>query len=334
MDEPRSQTLYGSADHQNCGNMSLLWYLCHWRRVFEHSNDPNVLWTSGNFKMKEECLLEPLFKAINTDEAATPKDISNTIKNYAKKHLGKRYSFRSLRSGCVCQVFINSILRCGHVTQETRQAVKLHVGWLQEGSMDYYIRVAAYKYQNVLALQESSDYDSGVDNVLTLVRLDTGDQLLETPATFTNIGSSSTSIAPVMIQSRRYIPTTVSTRLPKALKEYITEITPNLNLAMMEESAFHLGREEKNPGKVWSNFWKNLLHRYADEHPHLFAGDAEIIKVKKEMKIVKGDRTTYEKARSKYRSKTKTYSQIWSPSTEVVIPTGLPPIVSATVAWQ
>ncbi len=69
---------------------------------------------------------------------------------------------------------------------------------------------------------------------------------------------------------------------------------------MKEESAFHLGREVKNPGKVWSNFWKNLLHRYADEHPHLFEGDAEIIKVKKEMKIVNGDRTTYEKAKSKY----------------------------------
>ncbi len=109
--------------------------------------------------MKEECLWEPFFKVINIDQGATSKDISNTI----KKHLGKRYSFRSLRSGCVCQVFINSILRCGHVTHETRQAVKLHVGWLQDSSMDYYIRVAAYKYQNVLALQESSDYDNGVD---------------------------------------------------------------------------------------------------------------------------------------------------------------------------
>ncbi len=309
LDEPRCQTLYGCGNHQECGNMSLLWYLSHWRKVFEKSNDPDIIWTSGDFKIKENCLQEPLFKAINTDEDATPKDISNTIKNYAKKHLGKRYSFRSLRSGCVCQVFINSILRSGHVTHETKQAVKLHVGWLQDTAMDYYVRVAAYKYQNVLALQQSTDYDDGVDNVLTLVRQDSN-ELLESSTSTSNIGSSSTSVAPIMSDQigKRYVPKTVSARVPKAMKKLITEeINPVLGTDMVMEKQKHKLKKEKNPGKVWSNFWKNLLYKYTDEHLHLLEGDQEIAKLKKVMKQSKGP--AYEEARSKYRSKSKTYAQ-------------------------
>ncbi len=45
--------------------------------------------------------------------------------------------------------------------------------------MNHYIRVAAYKYQNVLALQEGAENDKGVDSVLVpMIRVDTGEQNL------------------------------------------------------------------------------------------------------------------------------------------------------------
>ncbi len=103
---------------------------------------------------------------------------------------------------CVCFDFYVSLLINRNanmkniVHKNVHDGITYHVGWLDTYSMEYYIRAASYRFQNVNALQENTDYDNGVESVLEFVRVTAGEELGgdipdASQTTASSIGSSS-----------------------------------------------------------------------------------------------------------------------------------------------
>ncbi len=61
---------------------------------------------------------------------------------------------RSLRSGTICQALLTSISRYGIIKDTIRQAIKRHVGWNNDESIDAYERMSIFCFQNIASLQD------------------------------------------------------------------------------------------------------------------------------------------------------------------------------------
>lgn len=135
LSQPREQTIYGTGSIDNCPNLALLWYLSTKRKVFVREDFRDMI-EHGDFKIKDECKTWPLFSCLNTDTDAVENDgLGKAMKLSASKLLAKRYTPRSLRSGCVCQFLLNSIKSKGTVDTNDYISIKTHIGWRDEKSI-------------------------------------------------------------------------------------------------------------------------------------------------------------------------------------------------------
>ena len=139
------------------------------RKVFVREDFRDMI-EHGDFKIKDECKTWPLFSCLNTDTDAVENDgLGKAMKLSASKLLAKRYTPRSLRSGCVCQFLLNSIKSKGTVDTNDYISIKTHIGWRDEKSILAYIRTAQTKFQHVQSLLDPDAFNNPIGEVLDFI---------------------------------------------------------------------------------------------------------------------------------------------------------------------
>ncbi len=99
------------------------------------------------------------------------KDMSNLMKRSSEEELKCRYTMRSL-SGHICQALLTCILRYGIIKDNIRQAIKRHVGWNHDDSIDGYERMSIFCSQNVANLQDLEQSNEAQDVIRSYFHMD------------------------------------------------------------------------------------------------------------------------------------------------------------------
>ena len=165
MNNQRQQKVTGAVNLSRCANVALLIYLADERQIFEAGSSLNVLQT-GNFSVKSKYLDHPVFVQQGTDIAMSSKDLGNLVKNAGLSvDVESRVTFRGLRSGCLCQAFVNDIIKNGVPRDETAGVMAEFIGWKTISSMKPYMRYAATSLTHVTSRLEPEEQESVVDVV-------------------------------------------------------------------------------------------------------------------------------------------------------------------------
>ena len=231
---PRYQTIMGSESHRECPVINLLIYLANHRNVFVAGSVVDVI-NSGDFSLKTGCGEWPLFSELRSDTAvAKPKHLSFYLIKASEQAIGKRFSMRSLRSGCVCQAIINSIIRNNRVTTSDYVAIQKHVGWTKgDSAMKEYERMALYRYSNLTDLQDINAHKD--PSVVVLSHMISDGVRIDQPRL-------KTSLDVPRVNSVRKM------KIPKALRQLEYSCNPLLE---------HFRRLEQNESVLKSTDFKN-----------------------------------------------------------------------------
>ncbi len=254
-------TVYGSSDLNQCPIFALLWYLFHIRKVFVAKTLNDII-EHGNFKLKGGAEEEYLFTQSMSDQAMSAKDMSNLMKRSSAEVLKCRYSMRSLRSGHICQALLTCIMRYGIIKDSVRQAVKRHVGWNNDESIDAYERLSIFCSQNVANLQDLQQ-DSDAQE---LVRGLWGLNEQETP----NM-KESTPIRTTMRERRRspHHPKKPAKSVTKfvsfrRIKKRILELNPKLKEACEEEDKIAAKLKQKSHQTIWTTYHQRYIKKWCE----------------------------------------------------------------------
>ncbi|KAL9654698.1 hypothetical protein ABK040_006760 [Willaertia magna] len=156
----RNQRVHGRFNLSKCANIALLIYLADHRQVFEAGSSVNVIKTN-NFNLRPGYGNLPMFSKLYSPLPMSAKDLNNIVK-YASDAVNEdiKITFRSMRSGCLCQAFLEDLAENKVIREETVTAMMDHIGWKNRRSMDPYIRWVVMKFRNVTALQEPGEKDA------------------------------------------------------------------------------------------------------------------------------------------------------------------------------
>ena len=218
--------------------------------------------------------------------------LSKSMKLSAAKHLAKRYTPRSLRSGCVCQFIINGIRSKGSVDTSDYIAIKTHVGWRDEKSILCYIRTAQTKYQHIQSLLDPDAFSNPIGDVIELIAITTGDTTNRQPS---HCESSDQVVLPKRRrQAKRQVLETISTvrwrKLPKEMKALVL----NHNSSLKERVA----NDKSKKNYVWTTYWQALLIEHSKNLTTKLNQLAQYTDAKRKLERHKGDRTK----RDQYRN--------------------------------
>lgn len=176
LSEPREQTIYGTGTLSSCPVLALLWYLYTKRCVFHSATSFTEFIENGSLSPRDECLDWPMFAALgNNTKTIANKELATSMKRSAHLLLTKRYSPRSLRSGCVCQFLINSIQRKKTIDGNDFKAIQMHIGWRDDKSMSFYIRTAQTRYQHIQSLLDPDLFSNPFQDINALIHETTGE---------------------------------------------------------------------------------------------------------------------------------------------------------------
>ncbi len=275
-------TVYGSCDFHECPVYALLWYLFHVRKVFIQSTLLSVI-SNNKYDYKQGTENEYLFTQSLSEQPMSPKDMSNLMKNSSSTLLNCRYTMRSLRSGHICQALMTSILRYGIIKDHIRQAVKRHVGWNNDESIDAYERMSIFCSQNVSSLQDLSQNTEAQNVVRSYFDQDTTSKTPPTPFQ---------SVRTTMRQRRRSVN---SPKLPppsvmkyvsfRNIKSRIVHHHPQLKIACDEET--RTSRDGKDHQTIWMTYHQKYIKKWcenAEECQELLNSNPDYLHGKKEVK--------------------------------------------------
>ncbi len=135
-------------------------------------NVQNVFIQHNRYELVEGAEDKYLFIQSTSEQPMASKDMSNLMKQSSEEELKCRYTMRSLRSGHICQALLTCILRYGIIKDNIRQAIKRHVGWNHEDSIDAYERMSIFCSQNVANLQDQEQSNEAQDVIRSYFHMD------------------------------------------------------------------------------------------------------------------------------------------------------------------
>ena len=197
-------------------------YLANHRQVFNVGDLKQVV-DNGDFTLKQGAVNWPIFSELRSDTvSAKAKHLSFYLIKASEK-VGKRFSMRSLRSGCVCQAIINSIIRNNRVTTDDYVAIQKHVGWTKgDSAMKEYERMALYRYSNLTDLQEINAHR---DPTL-IVRNHMIEDGVYQETSSSNISINEMKLPPIQLRKKK---------IPKGLRDLEYTCNPALGILKQKE---------------------------------------------------------------------------------------------------
>lgn len=299
LSESRQQTIYGCEEINSCPNKALLWYLAHIRQVFKVGDYKDVL-SSGDFTLKEGYEHHPLFSKLGSNDVCPPKNLSNAMKISAKLHLKKRYTPRSLRSGCICQFLINSIKQRATIDTSDYAAIKTHIGWQNEKSVLFYHRAALVRYQHIQSMLDPTLFEDPRGEVMNLINstMDESSSVAES--------SQSTLASPIKRRKSpahpKYILTSVrKLKVPRDMREYIINRHPDLKRA--------IDKDKSKKDHAWTTFWQGKLLEHASSLTAQLEQIPDYLASQRALKSVKSDRRARNSPKNKISSIRKAVAQ-------------------------
>lgn len=260
--EELQNTIYGGSDWNDCPVFALLWYLFHIRKVFSEQSLQELI-DNKKYEYKDDCQDEYLFTQSTSEQPMSSKDMSNLMKASSHSELNCRYTMRSLRSGNICQALMTSILRYGIIKDHIRQAVKRHVGWNNDESIDAYERMSIFCSQNIASLQDLQQ-NTEAQNVVR--------SYLNQHVVMSSTSSNQCPVRMVMREVRR------SSKRPKKspasvvkhvsfrkVKDRILELRPKLKIACDEEDKRAKIHGEKQHQAVWMAYHQPFIKKWAEK---------------------------------------------------------------------
>ncbi|KAL9647284.1 hypothetical protein ABK040_011651 [Willaertia magna] len=168
----RYQTLLGNPNYKRCGNICLLLYLTHFRKVFR-VNDPiyllNLPQGHPDWQILDEYLDEPLFLSTDGKNSWSNKCMSNKMKNFCSAHKIELYSTRSLRSGLCCSLLLKYKMLHGELHSSFLEKVKEFIGWESIKEINIYKRFVTDHYSEEGILCESRVSNTMISDILSSV---------------------------------------------------------------------------------------------------------------------------------------------------------------------
>lgn len=247
-------TVYGSTDLNQCPVYALLWYLFHIRRVFK-ANTLLDLINNDRFEYKDGAEEEWLFTQSMSDSPMTSKDMSNLMKQSSDSILGCRYTMRSLRSGHICQALMSSIMRYGIIKDSIRQAVKRHVGWSKDESIDAYERMSIFCSQNVGSLQDLEQNGESQNLVRAMLQDD------DSPTPREEIRTTMREVRRSSKHPKKS-PSSVTKYVSfRRIKNRILELRPKLRKACEEEDRRSTGKKHQT---TWMVYHQKYIKKWCE----------------------------------------------------------------------
>ncbi len=269
--ETLQNTVYGSSDFNQCPVYSLLWYLFHVRKVFVSNSLLDVV-TNNKYAMVEGAENQFLFTQSMSEQPMTSKDMSNLMKRSSDQEMKCRYTMRSLRSGHICQALLTSILRYGIIKDHIRQAIKRHVGWNTDDSIDAYERMSIFCSQNVASLQDLQQSTEAQNVVRCYFHMEGTSDTMGSPSAQHHSTPSPQTVRYTMRERRRSVnhpkksPASVMTNISfRRIKKDILKLLPNLKKAVDEEEKTEQGRRQQ---KTWTTFHHRYIREWCEKDEH------------------------------------------------------------------
>ncbi len=189
----------------------------------------------------------------------TAKDMSNLMKNSSDVELRSRYTMRSLRSGNICQALMSSILRYGIIKDHIRQAIKRHVGWNNDESIDAYERMSIFCSQNIASIQDLQQ-NTEAQNVVRCYL----NQQQEPTTTTTPVRTTMRKQRRSSLRKKISPASVVKCVSFKALKAKILERRPLLDKACKQEAAQAKLENKKQSQSIWMTYHHHYIKKWAE----------------------------------------------------------------------
>jgi hypothetical protein len=282
----RTIHLHGRKQHKICPVVQTVYYLWHVRKIFiECSHKFKNFLYNGNFQIIPQKLNETLFQNPNTHGKINAKQMTQKLKHSSEQILQNRYSMRSLRSGCVMSILLQSLISKGRIDEADQLSCRLYLGHLSMNSMLYYVREAKMKYVNMTSLQNLENDDCVEELIKRRLHYENQDDNEQNTQTNNNNDNDLSNNQP----EKKYIkftPTKTSNtpykdqytakRVPKELRQYFIQSFPEVSEKIQEEKSRDVPKQQYK-AREWGKFWGVCCREHLKRHPELNSKIQQVI---------------------------------------------------------